>query len=238
MARHGQQARRAAIVAMARAHRHFDQDYEETVALSDGTEVELRLVRPQDKELLVEGFQRLSAESRFRRFFASKSELSDKEVRYLTEVDGENHFALGARRRLPDGCEQGVGVARFVRLSDRPDIAEPAIVVVDDMQGKGLGHALLVRLNAAARERGVERFRCQVLGDNPSMLAIIREADPTAIKGWEGDAVRVDCEIPRRPLDPEARQRPRGKALHHLLGLGAQGALRLRRAIAWWDELG
>lgn len=226
------------IVAMASSHHHFDQDYREIVTLSDGTEVELRLVSPQDKELLVEGFQRLSAESRFRRFFAPKSQLSDKEVRYLTEVDGESHFALGARRRLPDGREQGVAVARFVRLSDRSDIAEPAIVVVDEMQGKGLGHALLARLNAAARERGVERFRCQVLGDNPSMLAIIREADPTAIKGWEGDAVQVDCEIPRRPLDPEARQRPRGKALHHLLSLGAQGALRLRRAIAWWDELG
>src|SRR5207244_92171 len=107
------------------------------------------------------GFAGLSAESRYRRFFSAKDRLSEAELRYLTEVDGVDHFALGA---LHDG--EGAGVARFVRLRDRPDTAEAAIVVVDERQGCGLGRLLLTRLTEAARERGITRFRSDVLARN------------------------------------------------------------------------
>jgi len=49
--------------------RHFTLDYTEHAELRDGTSVLLRLVRPTDKELLRAGFQRLSPESRYARFF-------------------------------------------------------------------------------------------------------------------------------------------------------------------------
>src|SRR6266568_8681079 len=77
------------------AHR-FDGRYRETALLRDGSRVVLRLVRPDDKALLRRGFERLSPESRYRRFMSAKSQLTDAELAYLTEVDGWSHFALGA----------------------------------------------------------------------------------------------------------------------------------------------
>lgn len=220
---------------MASEQLHFHEGYDETIELSDGSAVRLRLVRPSDKGLLLEGFERLSEESRFLRFFGHKSGLTSRELTYLTELDGQKHFALGATHRRADGAEEGVGIARFVRLEEEPDVAEPALAVVDDWQGRGIGRALLVRLSAAARERGVSRFRCYVLADNPAMLHVIGDLDPAALRGEEEGLVLVDFEIPERPWDPEARSRPRGRALHGALAMAAEGLLRLRRAFAWFD---
>ena len=71
--------------------------------------------------------------------------------------------------------EQGLGVARFVRLHDEPTVAEAAVTVVDDVQRKGLGRLLATTLAEAARERGVHTFRADVLADNEPMRAIMAE---------------------------------------------------------------
>src|SRR5258706_13134604 len=120
---------------------HFDGAYRERATLSDGRVVELRLIRPEDKALLVRAFERQSPESRYRRFFQEKDKLSEWELRYLTEVDGVTHFAIGA----VEG-EDGRGVARFVRLRERPGTAEWAIALGDEVHVLGLGRLLLRRL--------------------------------------------------------------------------------------------
>lgn len=145
------------------------------MVLADGGKASLRCLRPEDRDLLVEGFRRLSPESRYYRFFSAKDHLTDAEIRYLTEIDGVTHFAIGAVRTLPDGRAQGMGIARFIRMPDRPDVAEPALAVADDCQRKGLGTTLFARLVEAARERGVVWFECHVLGENHAMKALLDE---------------------------------------------------------------
>ena len=159
--------------------RHYTADYVERVTLRDGTNIVLRLVVPEDKTLLETGFQRWSAESRYARFLAAKSTLTDDELRYLTEVDQEDHFALGAvREDEATGERFGMGIARFIRLPDRHETAEAAIAVADEAQGRGLGKLLFLRLCAAAAERGLERFHCEVLGSNTGMAALIKTISP------------------------------------------------------------
>src|SRR5215216_6327852 len=103
--------------------------------LADNTLLFLREIRPDDKERLREGLHALSEESRRRRFLGPKPSLSASELRYLTEVDGINHYAIVA---FEAGAEERIrAVARFVRLEDAV-AAEAAIVVCDDLQGKGL----------------------------------------------------------------------------------------------------
>src|SRR5918912_199463 len=62
--------------------------------LPDGTRVLFRPIRPEDRQRLAAGMTRLSPESRYRRFFRHMDRLTEKQLTYLTEVDGTTHFAL------------------------------------------------------------------------------------------------------------------------------------------------
>ena len=183
----------------------FDEGYEEKFRLSDGCRVVLRPIRPEDRELLLRGFERLSPESRYRRFMTSKKTLSDAELRYFTEVDGVDHFAIVAGRRRPLLGDEAIGVGRFVRLRDRPDVAEPAITVVDDYQGKGLGFALLQRLSAAARERDVKWFRSEILAENVAIKSLFESMSEGTIYEPGGDGVTV-VHVPIPAAEPEAAE--------------------------------
>ncbi len=158
---------------------HYDEHYEESTELHSGAIAIIRLIRPSDKENLRQGMAELSEESRHLRFFSARSGLSAAELRYLTEVDGVDHLALVAGLPQPDGTLHGIGVARFVRLKDRQDAAEAAIVVVDDMQRNGLGTILLARLGAAALERGITHFVSDFLSGNEGVRKLIETEYPT-----------------------------------------------------------
>jgi GNAT superfamily N-acetyltransferase len=175
--------------------RYFTLDYTEHAVLRDGTPVLLRLLRSTDKELLRAGFLQLSPESRHARFFTPKTSLSADELHYLTEVDHQDHLAIGAASDR-DGEQTGLGVARFIRFADRPDTAEAAIAVTDEVQRKGLGRLLLLRLVAAARELGIERFRFEVLPSNAAMIALIAQISPARTVKTAGGALSIEVELP------------------------------------------
>ena len=152
----------------------FNERYREYRHLRSGVRVLLRPVRPSDAPLLLDGFQRLSPMSRYRRFLAYRRTLTPAEVERFTRCDGQNHFALAAViHRRGEGVE-GIGVARFVRMADEPVAAEVAVTVIDDYQGQGLGRLLMARLLSAAAERGVRELRSSVLADNRPMLSLAR----------------------------------------------------------------
>ena len=132
--------------------------------LSDGTRVLVRPIRPDDKAELEAGLGRLSDLSVHRRFLAPKRHFSASELRYLTEVDGQDHVALVAE--LADDPGRIVGVARYVRLLDEPETAEAAFVVADPLQGRGLGSMMAGRLVREAVRHGIRRFSATMLSDN------------------------------------------------------------------------
>lgn len=176
--------------------RLFDDSYEERVRLDDGRRLTLRPVRPEDSHLLVDGLARMSAESRYMRFMAARSHLDDKTLRYLCEVDGTDHFALGVEAARPDGTTEGAAVARFVRLADTPEVADLAITVVDDYQARGLGRLLLARMVAAARERGIARFRCDYFKSNEKVRRLLAVLETHAVLDDEGDSLTVELLLP------------------------------------------
>ncbi len=209
------------------SERRFDESYRESVKLRDGTEVTIRLVRADDRALLEEGFERLSDRSRYYRFFTAKPRLTDAEARYLTDVDGEDHFAIGASTVAADGTEQGLGVARFIRLDGEPEVAEAAVTVLDEVQGQGLGSLLLLRLIAAARERGVHVFRCWALVENHDALALFHELFPRTTEHVDGHEVVIDAPLPEVAWDLVPAARPIEDTLYRLLRHTASGALKL-----------
>ena len=203
---------------------HFDQDYRETALLRDGHPVTLRALRASDKELLRHGFERLSPTSRYRRFLAPKSKLSDAELTYLTELDGLNHFAIAAVATDSDGLEDGLGVARFVRSKVDAHVAEAAITVIDDWQNKGLGTLLLLRLVAAARERGIERFESSALADNSALRDVLTPLGPAVSLRRARDELVVAVELPALPYDAVLDARVRAAPHHRILSLAARSA--------------
>ncbi|MFY0524289.1 GNAT family N-acetyltransferase [Archangium gephyra] len=210
-------------------YRRFHSQYRERLSLADGTWAELRMVRPEDAALLREGFERLSPRSRFQRFLSAKPRLTSEELKYLTSVDGERHVAIGAVTWSPAGREVGLGVARFFRSTETPEVAEVAITVADDAQGKGLGRLLMDKLVEAARERGVERFDFRVLAGNLPMYKLVQTLAPCEPVQDE-DALCFSV-----PLGAPARGGT--ELLRSLLALAAQGALTLIGPTCRWRSL-
>ena len=207
----------------------YDESYEESVPLSDGQRVHLRLVRASDKEMLKEAFDRLSPDSRYARFMVPKSRLTEVELDYLTNVDGVDHFAMGAVRRHLVSKDEGIGSARFVRIADQPDTAEPAVTVVDDYQGKGLGSILLQRLIEAAWERDVRWFRTDLLAANTASKRMLESLGPEVRFQATGDGGLVaTIPVPEPDRTPTAPGFFLGTPVQKLLSFAARAVVTVR----------
>lgn len=155
----------------------------------------IRPISPDDKHALVDGFERLSQESRYRRFLAPQTRLSGAELRYLTEVDHHDHEALVAVDPLTG---EGVGIARYVRSRRDRAVAELAIAVVDDWQGIGVGTRLLKALADRARQEGICAFRGLVLADNDVMLSLARELGAVRLEHQQQGTVELTVDFSDR----------------------------------------
>lgn len=141
--------------------------------LRDGTPVLFRPIAPEDKDSLRDGLQRLSPQSRYQRFLMPVKEFTPKMLRHLTEIDYRDHMAwVALDMSRPQAL--GIGVARYVRLHDRPSVAEVGLTVVDSHQRRGLGKELLKMLARTAGEHGIEAFESDMLADNAGMLKLVR----------------------------------------------------------------
>lgn len=180
--------------------------------------VRLRPIRPGDKPRLLEAFERLSEESRYRRFFTPMKELSPAALAYLTEVDHHDHEAVVALTREGDL----VGVARYVRSESDPSQAEAAVTVIDDWQGRGLGRMLLQRLARRARAAGVRQFTALVKVENPAALELLRGLGPVQL-AREGSEFRLVIELPQRGM---------GSQLARALRAAAAGMVTLADSVA------
>lgn len=158
------------------------------VVLPDGGPVMLRPVTTADRPRIIEGFGRLSPESRRLRFHEPRQSLTDAELEFLTTIDQDRHVSWCAC--LPDGT--GVAIARYVVDPDGR-AAEIAVAVVDAHQHRGIGRALLRRLAEIAAARGIATFHATVLAENRAMLALI-ERIAAQINATEG-VLRIEIPV-------------------------------------------
>jgi acyl-CoA synthetase (NDP forming)/GNAT superfamily N-acetyltransferase len=158
------------------------------VLLRDGRTAHIRPVSPDDKELLVEFYARVSDESKYYRFFSPMPVLSDKDVHRFTEVDYVDRvaFVLTLRGRM-------IAIGRYDVV--KPGEAEVAFLVEDAYQGRGIGQLLLEHLAQAARERGVQKFVAEVLPDNHRMIQTFRDAGYKVASGYEDGVISLEFPI-------------------------------------------
>lgn len=153
------------------------RDYRAGIVLRDGTPGVMRAIRPEDKEALRWGFDQLSAETIYHRFFQTKRELTEAELRYLTEIDFVDHVALVVEVAV-DGVVRLIGVGRFIRESGAgaQDRAEVAFTVGDEFQGRGVATLLFTHLAGLARALGYRCFVAEVMPDNHRMLEVFEHS--------------------------------------------------------------
>ncbi|MBV9018215.1 MAG: GNAT family N-acetyltransferase [Alphaproteobacteria bacterium] len=157
---------------------------ETTERLRDGTEIQLRPLKPEDEPLLEDLAAHMTPEDLRLRFFAAMHGLGHTLAWRLSHIDYDRAMALAA---LKDGA--ALGVTRFFAEaaphSEAGSRAEFAVAVRSDWKGRGLGYLLMTRLIAVAREWRIGELSGQVLAENHRMLQMCRElgfstkADPS-----------------------------------------------------------
>ena len=170
--------------------------------LRDGTGVVVRPLVPDDRDELRDRYGQLSALSRRLRFVSAPQQLSERLLDHLLDVDYDDRYAIVAAL-ADDPGSPGVGIARYVRRTDDPTIAEAAVTVLDEHQGRGIGTLLLTDLVAAALDNGIVAFVADVMWENVELLNRLRAVGAVVIPGEPGIA-SVRVALPATPDELES----------------------------------
>lgn len=144
------------------------------IILPDGLQLRLRELRPDDRARLQRFLTRCSAESIRTRFFRPINEFPDALLDQLMTTDGRRHLALIVTQGEGEN-EEIVAEGRAVSDQERPQVADVAFLVQDELQRRGIATRLLRELTALACRSGFTHFSADVLADNRAMIALIRK---------------------------------------------------------------
>ncbi|MGV8073767.1 MAG: GNAT family N-acetyltransferase [Syntrophobacteraceae bacterium] len=140
--------------------------------MSDGTEVLLRAIRPEDEPAEHEMLASLSNKTLRARFFSIFKKITHEWLILFCNIDYDRHIAIVAEVQ-ENGKSKMIGVARLIMDQDLTS-GEVAVLVEDRFQGKGLGFKFVEILIGIARERGLDSIRADVLTENEKMLHVFR----------------------------------------------------------------
>ena len=144
-------------------------NYAATERLRNGSELQVRALRPDDRAEMLAAVGRFSKQTLYRRFFAPKGSFSEREIEFFLNVDFSNHVALVAVL-AESGQRVIVGGARYI--VSHPGCAEVAFAIDDPHQKLGIATHLITHLAKIARAAGLELFIAEVLPDNVPMLKV------------------------------------------------------------------
>ena len=191
-----------------------------TVALTTGSGLSIlvRRLRSADRDELRRGFERLSDQSVYRRFFTRMPELGEPLLDRLTDIDPEDAVVLGAIDAASavdpgDGSGvtgTGVGVVRAVRRADDPTRAELAVVVTDDYHRQGVGSTLVAAVAALAEANGIDTLDGLTLAENRAMAALLRTLGGSLLVDEDDRTVlelEMDASVAAERLAPAERRR-------------------------------
>ena len=156
--------------------------------LRNGRRVEIRALRPTDREDMLTAVGRTSTQSLYRRFFTVRRHFSEAEASFFLNPDFLTHVALVAVAE-EDGKPVIAGGGRYVVI--KPGQAEVAFAVIDQFQGQGIGSALLRHLSSLARKAGLREFVAEVLPENAAMLKVFLKSKLEVTTRRESQTIHV-----------------------------------------------
>lgn len=162
------------------------------LVLRDGATALVRVARPEDREGLREFFDRLSPESKRRRFF-SESAPSPTLIELLCDCSDPSTRLTLVVLRTVKGKPAIIATGSY--LARDAASAELAIVVEDAFQGRGLGTLLLERLAILAVRHGLTRLWALTLAENRRIIEVLRHSGFPIRERVEGGYVEVDLSV-------------------------------------------
>lgn len=152
------------------AIRPYPSGWEKTFTSQAGEEYTLRPIRPADIALYPDFLQCVSADDIRLRFLGYRRAFPDEMLKRLTQLDYDREIAFVAIRA--DGALAGIS-----RLSADPnhESAEFGLLVRSDLQGQGLGWALMTHLIDYGRADGLSRIEGIMFDENDRMIGLARD---------------------------------------------------------------
>lgn len=140
----------------------------ERVELSADLSVTLRPAAPDDVLVILEMHNRLSADSIYLRYFQPYKPRFEDIARVVAQPEGTVWLAT-----LEPLSDQVIGIAYYSQDPGETQVAEPAVLVEDRYQGRGVGGMLIGRLVEQARFNGIRSFQASIHPTNLRMLRIV-----------------------------------------------------------------
>lgn len=151
----------------------------ETFHTKSGLPVSVRYLEPADVPLLVDLFEHMGDESRYRRFNQPLEQVTTErvwtEAKNIAHAVMTNSRGLIAFADLLDQPYAPVAAARYVLVGEGE--AEVALSVRDDMQGQGIGRRLFQLLVEEAKAAGLQRLVGSVQNDNAAVWGLLRHVN-------------------------------------------------------------
>jgi GNAT superfamily N-acetyltransferase len=172
------------------------KNYHAEERLKNGQPVTVRAIQADDKERIHRAFRNLEKESVYTRLFTHKTELTEGDLKRITEIDFEREVglvvALGSEAK-----EVIIGSGRYFAFggADGQLHAEVAFMVEEDYQGQGLARTIMRHLAGIARSRGITFFDAEVLPENKAMLVAFARSGLPMTQHYSGDVVHVTLSL-------------------------------------------
>lgn len=164
-----------------------------------GQLIRVRHITPGDAALLVDIFEHMSSDSRYKRFNQSlDSVVPDRvwrEATKIVEADTDKKQGLLAFADLPDQAAVPVGAVRFVETG--PAEAEVAISLRDDFQNMGIGTRLMHMLAREARDLGYVTLTASIRNDNPAIWRVFNSLPYEVVRTPEGSFSDITIRLDR-----------------------------------------
>jgi acetyltransferase len=161
--------------------------------LSDGTEVILRPIRPEDEPLEHEMLTSVSEATIRSRFYQNFKNISHAMHVRSCHIDYDRDMAIVAEIRQ-DQKKRLIGIGSLAIDADRGEKGEFAVIVHDDFGGRGLASKILDVLVGIASERGLKEFYGFVEPMNTKMAALCEKLGMTRQR-ISHDLVRVSLHM-------------------------------------------
>jgi acetyltransferase len=172
------------------AIRPYPSQYVKPFRMTDGTEVLIRPIRPEDEPGIAEFHKQLSERSVRLRYFQPLQLGQRTAHERLVRVcfgDYDRELALIVERRLPAGTSEVLAVGRLSKIPGQTG-SEFAILISDAWQHRGLGTELLRRLIQIGKDEKVSSITADILPDNADMRRVCEKVG-FRLKYQPGDSV-------------------------------------------------